>query len=810
MKKLTRRFTLIALSACAGTVLLATQLRAAQPQPDNLASGLDEIVASNLAVKKAQGRGGKRVETPYISSKGQSYTTARAAEYAGDAVTDGSGRFLVRVHLNGLKGVDEVSEAIAKRVPSFEVTVVDYRYKGGVIAGYVSVDDVPALANTGGVRSVALEFPPDLNKAVRDSKAVEPNVVVGQTINPLGTTTDQGVFMHRVDQINKFYNPSAAFDYQGQNISIGFISDSYNTLTTGATRANQDVANFDLPGAAGNPVNTQPVVVLQDTTGTDEGRGMGQIVYKMAPKARIAFATASGGEVNFAKNIRALAALPGFSYPAATQQGFAADVICDDISYGTMPFFEDGIVGLAVDDVTAAGISYFSSAGNDIGTYDYDSDYRSVANGTGTTAATNTALAGTNINLTGVNANLYAGGFHNFRTDGGLDVAQTVNVYAGTQQGSLLPSTNLQWDDPYNQTIPVVQPAVFHAEGEFTPSVQSQNFAVNGLNPGTNYVLSGTAQPGSAADVILTIKDPNGTTLIDHYDNGTDDSRPFTATVAGTYTVTIDSFQNAPNANNGKYNVDIYVAGPTTGVTNDINLLVFRVDTGAFISTSSLTANNIGSNVPQELGRTAPPTGTPVFPAVAQVQYVIARGGNSTGAPPTHLRWIIRGNGLTTIGPAEYITINTPNCGLGHRLAKGCITTAAYPAFRPSMPEYFTSPGPATVYFDVSGNRFNPPEVRLKPVIAAMDVGNTSFFNQDSTSDLDTKTNFSGTSAASPHAAAIAALILEAHGGHASVTPAQMQTLLKNSTFPHDLDPNFACWRSSYHLRRQGLDQHRG
>jgi hypothetical protein len=52
--------------------------------------------------------------------------------------------------------------------------------------------------------------------------------------------------------------------------------------------------------------------------------------------------------------------------------------------------------------------------------------------------------------------------------------------------------------------------------------------------------------------------------------------------------------------------------------------------------------------------------------------------------------------------------------------------------------------------------------------------------------------NFSGTSAAAPHAASIAALVLEAHGGPGSVTPTQMMDLLHNSTFQHDLDPNFA------------------
>src|SRR5207249_1574724 len=124
--------------------------------------------------------------------------------------------------------------------------------------------------------------------------------------------------------INEYYNPSAPVDYEGAGIQVGFISDSFNGVSS-PTTASQDVTNFDLPGAGNNPAgNTQPVVVLQDFivagTSTDEGRGMGQIIYKMAPKARIGFATAFVSEVGFANNIRALAARPGFTYP--NQQGF--------------------------------------------------------------------------------------------------------------------------------------------------------------------------------------------------------------------------------------------------------------------------------------------------------------------------------------------------------------------------------------------------------------------------------------------------------------------------------------------------------
>jgi hypothetical protein len=79
--------------------------------------------------------------------------------------------------------------------------------------------------------------------------------------------------------------------------------------------------------------------------------------------------------------------------------------------------------------------------------------------------------------------------------------------------------------------------------------------------------------------------------------------------------------------------------------------------------------------------------------------------------------------------------------------------------------------------------------MRQQPSVAAADGANTSFFGGDSASDSDADPNFFGTSAAGPHAAAIAALVLEAHGGPGSVTPAQMTTILHNTAFPHDLDP---------------------
>jgi len=250
--------------------------------------------------------------------------------------------------------------------------------------------------------------------------------------------------------------------------------------------------------------------------------------------------------------------------------------------------------------------------------------------------------------------------------------------------------------------------------------------------------------------------------------------------VTGPYTIIVTNF----GGTTGAFTVNVYI-GDNPQITTDFNLLVFDLE-GNYLSTSSLTTNNYATNIPFEFGATKPKTGQ------TQVQYVIARSSVPTAPDPAnHIRWIIRGNGLSGIGPAEYFTVNTPNTK-GHAMANGCNGTAAYSVFRMSIPEYFTSPGPATVYFDKLGNRLDSPEVRLQPGVAAADNANTSFFGGDDVGDIDLFPNFSGTSAAAPHAAAIAALVLERNGGPGSVTPAQMTQLLHQAAYPHDLDPNFS------------------
>jgi hypothetical protein len=132
----------------------------------------------------------------------------------------------------------------------------------------------------------------------------------------------------------------------------------------------------------------------------------------------------------------------------------------------------------------------------------------------------------------------------------------------------------------------------------------------------------------------------------------------------------------------------------------------------------------------------------------------------------------------------------------GHACAAGGNGIAAYSAFRPFAPEPYTSPGPPRIYFDLHNQRLAAPEIRQRPNLAGMDGAYTTFFGGFTYQDNSSFPNFFGTSAATPHVAAIAALVLQAHGGSGSITPDQMRDVLQRSTFPHSLTPYYASGKA--------------
>ncbi len=706
-------------------LLLAAPLAGAKPVVRNLGAGLQEI-ATPAGRAKAMASGLK-------VSEGK----VAGLQIVHPVTFDTTGRALVRISLNGKVPAATVLQSL-KGMAGVDVIATNMKYRKGVIEAYVPAASLANIAGKLGVLAVVPSSP---------------------MVTNVGTTTSQGVVQHRVDQL---------VGVDGEGITVGAMSDSFDTRAAAITHAAGDVLTGDLPGP-GNPNNSQPVVVIEDSGGADEGRAMLQIIHDMAPKARLGFATANGGELNFADNIRSLA---GFADATKTVPGFKADVIVDDIIYLAEPFFQDGIVAQTVDEVAAAGVSYFSSAGNRPSTQAYDSRTRIVP-------ADPASWANTDLDFSGVPPELYAGGFHNFGEGGDLDIAQTIQF----ANNSIVV---FQWNEPFDPQPPTpVGPPIVSGVGT-VPAGGDTSFTF----PGTAGMLveifldadnttTGTPNPDLTFDLI----DPNGNE-IQFVDSTTNpESLTLELPLTGTYTVIVDSF--TPDQF-GDFQYRVQQVQVVQQVLTDYNLLFFF--NGSFIGASA--EQNLFTNRPLEL----------VALPGATLEMVIARANT----PPANNRNVadrIRYVGFSGVNPQEHFSYHGP-ATYGHNSAAGGMGVAAYAFYAPFVPEAFTSPGPATIYFDKNNNRYRFPQVRQKPDMAAMDGANTTFFVSDAAQDTDTFPNFFGTSASAPHAAAIAALVLDAAGGPGRVKPFLMRKILQNSAFRHDLDPYFS---SGYALSKWNL-----
>ncbi len=171
--------------------------------------------------------------------------------------------------------------------------------------------------------------------------------------------------------------------------------------------------------------------------------------------------------------------------------------------------------------------------------------------------------------------------------------------------------------------------------------------------------------------------------------------------------------------------------------------------------------------------------------------------GLANGTPaPGRIKLALDADGApVTIDPALATNSSTLQ---GHPGAAGAVAVGAafFPltprcGVSPAMLEPYSSLGGAPILFDSSGNRLSTPEIRQKPDVVAPDGVNTTFFgvtlaNQgigdtSSVSQCQNDSsfpNFFGTSAATPHVAAAAALMLQANP---TVTPTQIYDALRNS-----------------------------
>jgi hypothetical protein len=218
----------------------------------------------------------------------------------------------------------------------------------------------------------------------------------------VGALTTQGYVTHSANTVVN------NLGINGSGITVGVLSDSASAARIAALIATGDLP----PGTASLPGQDGPTSA---NGGTDEGAAMMEIIHDMAPGANLIFATAFTSEISFANNIIAL-------------QAAGCKVIVDDVSYFNEGAFQDGPIAKAVNQVTAAGVVYFSSAANSgnltLGTSGtWEGDFVSGGPVTGVIAA-----------------NGETGNVHNFGTLASPQLFDTLTVAT--------PFVQLKWSDP--------------------------------------------------------------------------------------------------------------------------------------------------------------------------------------------------------------------------------------------------------------------------------------------------------------------------------------------------------------------------
>ncbi|MFO0829467.1 MAG: S8 family serine peptidase [Phycisphaerales bacterium] len=216
-----------------------------------------------------------------------------------------------------------------------------------------------------------------------------------------GAVTTEGDAAHRADQLR-----TAPYCLDGDGVRVGIISDGIDHIFDATLSG-------DIPTKPGKKF-TPDVTVAAGLNGSgDEGTAMLEIVYDLAPKAKLFFA----GPSTSAEMVDAINALAEDS---------ACHVICDDLGFFDQPMFDDGPIADAAESaVVGAGRTYVSAAGNDADAH-WQDDFAGVV-------VNNAATDGNNWEL--------------MDFDGAGDHSLDVTV-----PGNGRLRIHLQWDDKFRQS----------------------------------------------------------------------------------------------------------------------------------------------------------------------------------------------------------------------------------------------------------------------------------------------------------------------------------------------------------------------
>jgi hypothetical protein len=227
----------------------------------------------------------------------------------------------------------------ATRLAQRGVEIESASADGASFRAHINVADVETLAADPDVIFVEPRQDAQVSQAA-------PNVLIGVGLPPTG----QGSRSSQGDVTHRAFAARGAYLVDGTGLKIGVLSDGVRNLA-----ASQAVGDLGPVTVIGNP---SPCPAANTC---DEGTAMLEIVHDLAPGAQLYFASAFVSITSFADNIRAL-------------RTAGCDIIVDDVFYFVETPFQDGqlaptnrnsgVVIQAVNDVTASGALYFSSAGN--------------------------------------------------------------------------------------------------------------------------------------------------------------------------------------------------------------------------------------------------------------------------------------------------------------------------------------------------------------------------------------------------------------------------------------------------------------
>jgi subtilisin-like proprotein convertase family protein len=261
-------------------------------------------------------------------------------------------RSLVAERKDGLVDVQitgRISKALVTQLTRAGGRVIYGHVNGPLLRALVPIEAVETLAASPDVRNIREALPATtqqqlarhraealrgaLTSAVEQKQFSNGGVKPQVAVDDRGSVVSQGVAAHRADVALQTYGAT------GAGIKVGVLSDSDDFQEAAIASGDLPPDAFTIPGQSGRP-------------GSGEGTAMMEIVHDMAPGAKLFFATAFNSPESFADNIRTLRFV------------YHCDIIVDDAEYYAESPYQDDIIAHAVNDVTADGASYFSSAGN--------------------------------------------------------------------------------------------------------------------------------------------------------------------------------------------------------------------------------------------------------------------------------------------------------------------------------------------------------------------------------------------------------------------------------------------------------------